>query len=142
MSIIEKYKKIVQPIKDKDLQKEYESDWVYLMYNQTNNLYKIGITKDLRGRWRDILNASGCSITMVQALKFQVEYDESASVCEKAIFKIFKHRRIRGEWFDFSIYDLARLNQLFYYIDGEEIKTLDCVYLSDYKNKFIQNGIN
>jgi predicted GIY-YIG superfamily endonuclease len=134
MSIIKEYKKIVSyPLNEDCFQQINTSSWVYLMYNRYSNLYKIGITNSLKNRWKAISLNSGGGLKLVQAIEMEAEYDESALDAERAIHKIFKNKRVCGEWFALSIYDLARLLQLMYFLEGCDFWDRQSIWLKDYK---------
>ena len=132
-SFIYNYQKLVTyPLDDDKFQSEEQSGWVYLMYNHVSKLYKIGITKDPKGRCRGLCNASGCEITLVQAILMEIGYDESAKTVESALHILLKNKRKYGEWFDLSIYDLARLQQMLWFLEGAAYYFNQPNRLSDY----------
>ncbi|MEI6190498.1 MAG: GIY-YIG nuclease family protein [Chitinophagia bacterium] len=94
---------------------EIRHNYLYLMYNDVTKLYKVGIADNLRERHRRLETSSGIRLLLVAYIVYDKYYgngelDDSTNFAdEQAIHSKFKkHRRI-GEWFDFSLRDLAKL---------------------------------
>ena len=77
---------------------------VYLICSQTNdlNLYKIGFTKrDIKKRIADLQTGNANEI-------YLIDYFESkwSTKIERYLHKLFKEKRLKGEWFSLSDNDL------------------------------------
>lgn len=93
---------------------------VYIISNPLNKLYKIGITDDYIRRLKDLQNASGCLLHTILVLQLGYN-DEKAEYIEEYLHKYYKHKRIRGEWFQLNDSDIADIGELFWEIEGEYI---------------------
>jgi hypothetical protein len=71
------------------------------------NYYKIGISKEVHRRLADYNTAMPFTVV----LEYSVEHPDFRSV-EKALHKRFKHKRIKGEWFLLSDFEIAELKQI------------------------------
>jgi hypothetical protein len=68
---------------------------IYVFQNRKNGLIKIGISKDIDRRKRQLECASGCRLkTIFRSLEL-----EDASKIEKLAHQNFATKRERGEWF-------------------------------------------
>ena len=77
--------------------------YVYIMYNQRNNLIKIG--KSINpGHREKTLQAEEPEITMVAVWK-------ASDKLERHLHRIYKHKRLRGEWFKLSFKELKDIKQ-------------------------------
>ena len=110
---------IPYPVKDR--QKSGESDWIYLFYNHSTKLHKIGITIDVYSRHKEVEANCGTYIAIINAIQMEPDYDESARLVESTIHKYFKSKRKRGEWFDLNVRDLIELDSLIYYLEGNDV---------------------
>jgi hypothetical protein len=87
------------PLIDESLRENY----VYLMFNKRNEHFKIG--KSIKPHYRErTLQSELPEISMIAAWKV------SAKV-EKQLHALFKHKRLRGEWFNLSFNDIERLRK-------------------------------
>lgn len=96
--------------------------FVYVIKNTLNDLYKIGITTNLKNRIRSLTTQSGCELMVVLYIELHYDYDESPSTIEKELHTYFKNKRTLGEWFTLDVKDLIRIRQLFWHIEGEWIE--------------------
>jgi hypothetical protein len=96
--------------------------YVYLIINDDNNLCKIGITNNLRQRFKRLINSGGINLSILITLECEIDYDEHPLIIEKFIHKYFKHKKIVGEWFNLDIKDILAIRKLFYDIYGNDIK--------------------
>lgn len=81
---------------EKDISRDGEECYVYLMVDITNNNYKIGISN--RPEWRErTLQSEKPTIELVATKKFVKR--KIASSIEKALHQAYSNKRIRGEWF-------------------------------------------
>ena len=72
---------------------------------QCEKYYKIGITeRSIVDRMNDMQTYTPFKLNLVLALK-----DPNAKDTEKKIHMRFKHKRIRGEWFEFTLEDFSIL---------------------------------
>jgi len=117
------FSKIKYPIKTKGSYfTKTEESYVYVIYNKSNMLYKIGITTEIKNRIRSIRTVSGCEIEMVLFIQLHTNYDEEATTIESLLHTFFKQRRKIGEWFNLDLKCLIAIKNLFWEIDGEDIK--------------------
>ena len=77
---------------------------VYLMFNQIDNLYKIGRTKNLPYRERTLQGQQ----PRVELIAFW----EREKSFEKRLHYHFGSKKVRGEWFKLSFADLLELKAL------------------------------
>ena len=70
-------------------------DYVYLMKDKVNNLYKIGKSKNPKRREKT-LQSEKPSISMVFSVEFREDFNE------KVLHGRYAAQRVRGEWFDLS----------------------------------------
>jgi hypothetical protein len=121
MFLVDKYKIDVPNVWDGKIPLCHElMQYVYVFYNQSTGLYKIGITNMPRDRKRRLETQSGCFIDTVLLICLQVEYDESAEFVESYLHKHFAEYRHHGEWFRLSIKQLIQIRNLFYHIYGDD----------------------
>ena len=108
--LLEKY------IEDINHDKKCEEDcrYVYLVRNPISNLCKIGITSDPRRRIKQLETTSGFMLQDLILLELEWEYDEPAQYVEKYLHQYFKHKRVKGEWFNLSIKDILAIKNLFW----------------------------
>jgi len=71
---------------------------IYLLINNQNFLYKIGITKNIIKRLSQIKSASGFDISVVHYHSDIIQYTD----IELEMHKYWKDKRKIGEWFDLS----------------------------------------
>jgi len=75
--------------------------FVYLMHNKRNNLVKIG--KSINPQHREkTLQAEEPEITMVAVWK-------ASDKLERYLHKLYKHKRLRGEWFKLTFKELKEI---------------------------------
>tara|TARA_R110000822_G_scaffold107679_1_gene236605 strand:+ start:1336 stop:1848 length:513 start_codon:yes stop_codon:yes gene_type:complete len=92
---------------------EYEYGYVYVIHNKDNGLIKIGKTKDLHQRFNALKSGSGCDLELIYSICTDSAYGESTNWVEKSLHTFFDSKRIRGEWFKLSLFDIYRLCLLF-----------------------------
>jgi len=119
MRLLEDYKKYTTyPLE------EFATDecrFLYLIYNPFTNLCKIGITNNPKQRLASLECQNGVKLHQLIVLELEVEYDEPAGHIEEYLHKYFKHKRKRGEWFDFSLRDIAQIREFIWDIEGDDI---------------------
>lgn len=77
--------------------------FVYLMHNSRNNLVKIG--KSINPRHREkTLQAEEPEITMIAVW-------EASGQLERYLHRLYKEKRLRGEWFNLNYNELLNLKQ-------------------------------
>jgi len=114
IKIIEKYTEYVYPIEQSENQK---SGSLYLMKNLKTGFCKIGYTIDLSRREREVSNACGCKINLIDFVELSyIKADEPVDKAEKWLHKYFKEKRLRGEWFNLSKADIKSIQNLFIHI--------------------------
>ena len=91
-----------------------ESTFVYLM--ECNGFYKIGFASKPKKRKALFQTGNPHKITLV-AVSYPLERTD-AEETEDALHRIFKHKHVRGEWFDL---DETSLRFVLYHIQGGEL---------------------
>jgi len=92
-----------------------KDEYVYVFFNKHTNLYKIGITKNVRERYMMLSNQSGCWLDIIN----YYEIDGYPFGCvssrhkEKFLHDFFNDKRIIGEWFELNQKDLNFINYFF-----------------------------
>ena len=91
--------------------------WVYLVFDESNELYKIGITRsDLKVRLSS-LKTSNPFLLLVGAGRF-----DDPRATESKLHELFAERRIRGEWFELTREDVGLIVHSFglnLFIEGD-----------------------
>lgn len=82
-----------------------DNKMVYLMFNKSNGLHKIGISVDPHTRMKQLNTGSGCALKMISI--WIVE--DYAKDVEKEIHIALKPYKKHGEWFDFSTVESVSL---------------------------------
>ena len=95
-------------------------EYVYIVFNPANKLYKIGITNDFERRFAALKNQSGCEMRGVFLLELCTWESPSAKSHEKVLHGFFKHKRNLGEWFNLSLRDLVQIRDLFFNITAND----------------------
>ena len=80
--------------------------WVYLMKDQANNTYKIGISNKPEYREKT-LQSEKPTIVKIAAKQYQTR--GLARAFESALHKEYQHKRIRGEWFRLDAKDVEAI---------------------------------
>jgi len=83
-----------------------EKCFVYLMYDTTNNFYKIGISNKPEYREKT-LQSEKPSIELITSKKFPIR--KIAESFEKALHETYSDKRIRGEWFKLTENDIQNI---------------------------------
>jgi predicted GIY-YIG superfamily endonuclease len=116
------YTKVTYPLrKTGSYFDETKYSFVYVIFNKVSNLYKIGITSQIKHRLRQLRTQSGCEIDLVLLLQLHTGYDEDAVMVESLLHEYFKQKRTFGEWFNLDIKCLLSIRCLFFKIEGEDI---------------------
>ncbi len=98
---------ILDLFKDESILKpEEESCFVYLMKDNINGAYKIGISNSPEYREKT-LQSEKPSIELIESKQFQKR--RIAESFEKLLHEYFKNKRIRGEWFQLDNNDIIDL---------------------------------
>lgn len=114
-------KEVVYPLDDRDVLKKEQQDAVYVVYNPTTKLTKIGITGDFTQRINMLSTQGGVRLTPIVALRLERYYDEKAEDIERFLHKFFHNKRELGEWFGLNIKDYIQIRDLFLYIGGDDM---------------------
>ncbi len=85
-----------------------ESCYVYLMYDESNGYYKIGISNHPEYR-EHTLQSEKPTIVLVQAKQFPIR--PIAEAFEAALHKTYDNKRLRGEWFNLDSDDVDNLKK-------------------------------
>lgn len=146
-TLLEYYKSTVYPIEEVDLcgynyymndpdLKDYDInqigveiliharpvEWVYVIYNPDNNLYKIGETSEPEHRLSNLRTASGCDLKPIIRIRLEPLWDEKSKIVERTLHKFFKDKRRIGEWFELNDDDVNIIKELFWdVIEGYDI---------------------
>lgn len=88
--------------------KSNKSCYVYLMRDDANGYYKIGISNTPQYRERT-LQSEKPTISLIVAKEFPIR--SIAEAFEFALHKTYENKRLRGEWFDLSPEDAEVLKQ-------------------------------
>jgi hypothetical protein len=70
------------------------SGYIYLLFDETIEVYKIGLTKDLKNRVRGIQAQSCSRISLVKSV-----FTDDTFGNESRIHSMFENKRVQGEWF-------------------------------------------
>ena len=97
------------------------NQWVYLIYNPCNGLTKIGRSNDVRRRYVDLSNASGCPLEIVAAIELIGGADPCDKLLERTLHDYYHNKRVQGEWFRLSVWDICRIIHIFYEIFGDDM---------------------
>lgn len=81
---------------------------VYLMHDEKNGYYKIGISNHPEYR-EHTLQSEKPSIVLIKAKEFPIR--AIAEAFEAALHKTYEKQRVRGEWFELSISDVDNLKK-------------------------------
>jgi hypothetical protein len=98
-----------------------ENKWVYLIYNPRNGLTKIGRSNDVHRRYIDLANASGCPLEIIAAIELTPNLSPCDKLLERVLHEYYHSKRIQGEWFRLSVWDICRIIHVFYEIFGEDM---------------------
>lgn len=105
-------------------------DQVYVIFNPSTLLFKIGIANNLEIRFKNLRTACGSEISIAMAYKCQEFVDVAAATMEGLLHKFFRNKRGIGEWFSLSVRDLIAIRLLFDNHDQEELHNLKQFFLS------------
>lgn len=87
-------------------------NYLYVIFNPDNNLFKIGITCNLKKRLKQLRSQSGCNLTIVQSFASNTEIDPCVTFVEKKLHEYYKNKRVSGEWFKLSFRDNVEISSL------------------------------
>ena len=85
--------------------------FLYVIFNKNTLLYKIGVTNNIKNRFAQLKNHSGCDLHLVFEVWFECMYDEKNTIAEKYLHNYFKDKRRSGEWFNLSPRDLVQIRR-------------------------------
>ena len=97
-----------------------KNGYIYLIKNNDSGLFKIGITKDLKRRFRQLETQSGCSLRLVFAGLF-LDDDTPVNETEKVLHNKYKDRKKIGEWFNLTREDILQIRNYILSLDFEDI---------------------
>jgi len=85
--------------------------YLYVIYNEITNLFKIGVTNDIKERHRQLERISGCNLHVYFIVYFECCFDEKKEIAESYLHNYFKDKRVKklGEWFRLDGRDLAKI---------------------------------
>ena len=111
----------------KSLQISKGDDCVYVIKHKgKSSIYKIGKSADFHQRFETIQSYNSAELEVVLVQKTSLN-----DYLEKILHFEFKSKKIRGEWFDLSKEDVARLKELVSNLDS--IEFLQANYENIYK---------
>lgn len=87
--------------------------FVYLIRSTDNSVYKIGSTKNINKRIKELQTGNAEKIYLVD--KYE---STNAFKIEKGLHNFFQHKKKLNEWFDFSIEDEIKFKELCILIDN------------------------
>jgi predicted GIY-YIG superfamily endonuclease len=87
--------------------------FVYLIRLSDNSTYKIGVTKNINKRIKELQTGNAEEIFLVD--KYE---SDNAFKIEKALHNFFQHKKKLNEWFDFGIEDELKFKELCLTIDN------------------------
>jgi predicted GIY-YIG superfamily endonuclease len=87
--------------------------FVYLIRLSENSTYKIGVTKNITKRIKELQTGNAEEIYLVD--KYE---SDNAFKIEKALHNFFRHKKKLNEWFDFTIEDEIKFKELCINIDN------------------------
>jgi hypothetical protein len=96
--------------------------YIYLIRCSENNFYKIGISKNVERRLKQIQTSSPNKIYLIH--KYQSQY---ASKIEKAMHNFFKVYHRNNEWFELSLSEEMKFIDMCLSIEN------NIIYLENYK---------
>ncbi len=82
--------------------------FIYII--ESANLYKIGYTRDLDGRINVIKTSSPHEVKLIYLIPLTAEIDHKK--VENGLHKMFESSHIKGEWFNLSMGDVAKIRSL------------------------------
>lgn len=132
-SIYTAYEKVMYPLSD-DAICEKENDWLYVFYNNTTRLTKIGITSSPYRRFGQIRTSSGSDLTFLISIEMEVGRDERAIVLERYLHNHFSSKRVVGEWFKLDVRDLLIIEDFLWSIEGNYI-------IDDYRSRRLKSKL-
>lgn len=86
------------------------SQYIYVVYNRLNGLFKIGRSTNPNRRIKGIESMTGQILDLIMLMELNENYEYSISEAEKNIHEYFKEQRKVGEWFELDDLDLEDLN--------------------------------
>jgi hypothetical protein len=108
-----------------------DNEWVYIAEAFTQSVYKIGYAKNVSNRLSSLQTSSPHELRVFH--KFQTANSREA---ENALHKIFKEKKVRGEWYRLTPVDLAFISQISDYnstfiwqnvpVNIEDIEVVEC----------------
>lgn len=81
---------------------------IYLINLESTSLYKIGRTKDIKKRMKQL--QTGASFPLILIHEFSTGDEESK--LEKTIHRAFAHYKTQGEWFDFDLIEIEQVKAI------------------------------
>ena len=138
MTLLENYKTRFIPCPPNDIEELTEQEfincimgdmlnYVYVIKNKDTGLFKIGSTKNVEVRFRQLKNQSGANLHLLLTLGCERGYDEKNTVLEYWLHNQFKHKRVVGEWFELTARDLVEIRTIRAYIADVEYHPLKTI---------------
>ena len=81
--------------------------WVYIIKAPPKEVYKIGYTRDVETRLKDLQVANANELEIVHMFE-----TEKALLAEQLLHKLFENKRVRGEWYQLDSFDIAFLSRI------------------------------
>jgi len=101
--------------------------YLYIVYNKSTKLTKIGITDNFERRFEQLKNACGCDLSLVSWAEF-----DHAGITEKFLHATFKDQKVKGEWFNLNYFKMSWLSAFWrsYFLGDEDNCKFDFGYLA------------
>ncbi|MGL5720071.1 MAG: GIY-YIG nuclease family protein [Alphaproteobacteria bacterium] len=81
--------------------------FVYLLFNKSTSMHKIGVTKNVSTRVSSIEMQTGVDMVLVEKTLVDDMYFH-----ESYLHKLFKEKRVKGEWFNLNDFDVEKIKNM------------------------------
>ena len=94
-----------------DFNSSKTKQYLYLVKSELG-FTKIGITAEPKKRIKVLMSQSGMNIDVVRMFLSEPEIDTCVKLTERYLHNHFKEKRVKGEWFNLSNYQVAKAIKL------------------------------
>jgi hypothetical protein len=102
--------------------------FIYLLENVSDNTIKIGYTRGkVEKRAKQLLTGSSADLSIIKTIPTDFGYKT-----ETYLHRIFSHKKVRGEWFNLTQEDIAKMEEIC------EKTEKNFQFLLEHENYFIQ----
>lgn len=107
----------------KSIDSNNKHSYLYLIYNKNTGLHKIGISSknNINKRLQGYICSTGCEIIVKSVYLFFAEICIKSKDAEFMAHRLFKEKRVAGEWFDLKNEDLLLFDELICQINGDDV---------------------